>query len=439
MARWLAIGLVLAATLAQGDELRRSGFIGVQAGPVDEAARARLNLADTRGVVVLALVEGGTARDAGLERDDVVTAIAGHDVEGVADFVAAVAKLRAGDRVPIRYLRNGAPRTTEALIKPRPFESAPDVETQYRSVLVRGTERRAIVTRPRDSARHPAVLYLTGIGCFSQESLGLRTTEAKLLYGLSRAGFVTMRVEKSGIGDSEGVPCASPEADLDAEMAGYAAGLQALAKYGFVDPSKVFVMGLSIGGVEAPIVAQRGAVRGIVVINTASKPFLEYLMETRRRQGLLAGTPYDVLERHLRLNERCNHDLLVARRSPESIVGEDAACADYITYPAPYTYMRQWADLDPAEQWKRVDVPVLIVYGEADYVATIADSPYLRDMIESFHPGRATLRGIPNMEHAMTQAASMQESIARPQDPAGPFQAMVLDVVRDWLLRHANG
>ena len=439
MARWLVIGLVLAAALAHGAELRRSGFIGVQASVVDENARARLKLADSRGVLVVALIEGGTAREAGLEPDDVVTAIAGREVEGVADFVATVAKLRAGDRVPIRYVRAGSAHTTEALIKPRPFESAPDVETQYRSVRVGDALRRAIVTIPRDSARHPAVLWVTGIGCFSQESLGVRTTEAKLLYGLTRAGFVTMRVEKSGIGDSEGVSCTTPAYDLDTELAGYTAGLEAIATYDFVDPSKVFVIGISIGGVEAPIIAQRVAVRGIVVINTVSKPLLAYLIDTRLRQDLLAKTPYDEVERHLRLNERCNHELLVARRTPESIIAEDAACADDITYPAPYTYMRQWADVNPAAQWKRVEAPVLIVYGESDFVATIADSPYLRDMIESFHPGKATLRGIPNMEHAMTEAPSMEASIAKPQDPAGPFQSMVLDVVRDWLLRHANG
>jgi len=47
-----------------------------------------------------------------------------------------------------------------------------------------------------------------GIGCFSQESTDLQGPDAQLLCGLARAGFVTMRVEKSGMGDSQDSPCA---------------------------------------------------------------------------------------------------------------------------------------------------------------------------------------------------------------------------------------
>jgi len=47
---------------------------------------------------------------------------------------------------------------------------------------VNGSLRRTIITRPAGDAAHPAVLYVTGIGCFSQESLGVRSTEAKLLH-----------------------------------------------------------------------------------------------------------------------------------------------------------------------------------------------------------------------------------------------------------------
>src|SRR5438270_686022 len=76
-------------------------------------------------------------------------------------------------------------------------------------------------------------------------------------YGLTRAGFVTMRVERGGMGDSQGPPCMSPAVDLQAEVRGYVAGLKALKEYPFVDAKQVFIVGLSIGGVEAPLVAEQ--------------------------------------------------------------------------------------------------------------------------------------------------------------------------------------
>src|SRR5262249_54112076 len=152
---------------------KRSGFMGVQIGEGE------------RGVAVQGFVPGGTAEAAGLRAGDVITAIDSRPVVGVAQFVAAVGKLRAGDRVKIEFARDGANQVSEVDIKPRPLESAPDIETKYLAVEVDGTLRRAIVTLPKGGGRYPAVLYITGIGCFSQESIGILSTEAKLLYGLS--------------------------------------------------------------------------------------------------------------------------------------------------------------------------------------------------------------------------------------------------------------
>jgi pimeloyl-ACP methyl ester carboxylesterase len=324
-------------------------------------------------------------------------------------------------------------------VKPRPYESAPDVDTVYKAVPVDSSLRRVVVTRPKDDGRHPAVLYLTGIGCFSQESLDLGSPDVKLLYGLTRAGFVTMRVEKSGMGDSQGAPCMSSEVDMQAEVRGYVAGLKAMKEYPFVDRNNVFLIGLSVGGVEAPLVAQQVPVEGLIVINTVAKPFLEYLSDTRRRQNLLRHVPYDELERRLRLNEQCNHRLLIERQTSTQVLKDIPACNDYISYPAPYTFMQQWAALNVAEEWKKVNAPVLVIYGTSDYISTIADDPYLADIINQFHPGHATLKAIPNMDHYMLKASSMEESMKRVAAASTEFEPNVVDVTREWLSSHAEG
>jgi len=433
------ITFILFIGTAPGQELRRSGFLGILPAPLSDAVLQQLQPNET-GIMVQNVVDGGSAKAAGIQANDIITQVNDHKVTDVNDFIQTARGLRAGDTATI-HLRRGADRLArQVLVKPRPFESAPDIDTRYEAVTVDGSLRRVILTVPKTEGRHPAVLYITGIGCFSQESLNLQSPDAKLLYGLTRAGFVTMRVEKSNTGDSEGPPCLSPSVDLQAEQRGYVAGLKALKQYRFVDPENVFLIGISIGGVHAPLVAQQTPVKGVIVINTVIKPFLEYLIDTRRRQNLLLHIPYDEMERRLRTNERCNHRLLIERQTPEQILKDSPECSDFITYPAPYTYMQQWAALNPVEEWKKVEAPVLVVYGTSDFVSTIADNPYMVDVINSFHPGHATLKAIPNMEHGMTKAASMEESINKPATTPSEFEPTVLEAIKTWLqFLHGSG
>jgi len=323
--------------------------------------------------------------------------------------------------------------TIDIDIRPRPFEHAPDLDVRYDAVAVDGALRRTIVTAPQQPGRYPALLYVNGIGCYSQESLDLSSNDAKLLYGLTRAGFVTMRVEKSGMGDSQGPACNSPAADSHAEVRAYTAGLRALKRYAFVDSEAVFLVGLSIGGVEAPLIAAAEPVRGLVVINTVAKPLLEYLLDTRRRQLLLAHLPYDEIDRRMMLDERCNHRLLIDKQMPETIAAATPECADYIAYPAPFTFMQQWADVNLAAVWKAVDRAVLVLYGTSDFVSTIADDTYLEQLINGFHPSRASLREIRGMDHSLNKAASMEESFTR--TTTGTFESAVLDATTAWLRR----
>jgi pimeloyl-ACP methyl ester carboxylesterase len=419
----LACAVATVGTTASAQELRRSGFIGVQVVEADG------------GVRVQALVDGGSAKVAGLEANDIISGVGDHQILDVSQFVSLVRELRAGDVRTLRVRRGGATLDVSVPIRPRPYEQAPDVSVTYGAVSVDGSLRRTIITAPPGDARHPAVLYVNGIGCFSQESIDRTSNDARLLYALTRAGFVTMRVEKSGMGDSEGPPCAGPDADFHAEIRAYTAGLRALKSSPSVDPDALFVMGLSIGGVEAPLIAAEEPVRGLIAINTVAKPLFEYLIDTRRRQLMLAGTPPDEIDRRMAMEVRCNHRLLVDKQKPEAIVAAMSECGPYIEYPAPFTFMQQWADVNVAAAWKAIDRPVLIVYGESDFVSTIADNGYFVEMINAFHPDRATLKPIGGMDHGLNRAASMSESFGR-KGP-GEFNAAIVDVVIGWLRERA--
>jgi pimeloyl-ACP methyl ester carboxylesterase len=222
------------------------------------------------------------------------------------------------------------------------------------------------------------------------------------------------------------------------EVRGYVSGLRALKKHPRVDPDKVFIVGLSLGGVEAPLIEREEKVRGVVAINTAAKPFFEYLLETRRRQMTLRSLPADQVDSNMARAIRCQHAMLLERQPPEEVLKRMPECREDFQFPAPHTLMQQWAALNMAEAWKKTDAPLLVVIGASDWVASVADSPYLVQMVNGFRPGRATLKTIEGMDHFLTKAASMRASMERGAEP-GEFEPAVLEATAQWLRQQAAG
>ena len=428
--------LLLSYSPSFAQDLKRRGSFGVQFAPVPEASRAKLHLAEGQGILVQGVAPGGSAANGGIIADDIILKINETEIRDVAQFIELARGFRAGDSVLVTLLRDGRQMNKSFALKPRPQETSPDFDILYKSVVTDGARRRVIITRPRSSGARPALLFITGIGCASQDNLTPDSTLAELLYGLTRRGFVTMRIEKSGVGDSEGPPCMNPQADFQAEVRSYVAGLKALKGYDFVDGGNVFLFGLSMGGVVAPLVAKEVPVKGLVVAETIGKSWYEYELVNLRRQLLLKGRPYDEVERLVGRKEYCNHRLYVDGETPEQIAKDAPDCAQLpIQPPAPYTYMRQVAGLNLAGTWKEIDAPVLVIYGTSDFLTSPDEHQYLVDLINSFHKGRATLAAIDQMDHFLARAGTMRESMQRSEDEQArdEFQPAILERVRAWL------
>src|SRR5689334_19062581 len=122
---------------------------------------------------------------------DGARAVGDRAVAGIADVTSCVAILLAEAR-----LKSLAVACAAVLLSlPVSADTAP-------SPNVVGGLRRA----PALAGKHPAVLMIGGIGCYALDGLlgpaKLQQPYAQLLDAWTRAGYVTMRVEKSGMGDS---------------------------------------------------------------------------------------------------------------------------------------------------------------------------------------------------------------------------------------------
>jgi uncharacterized protein len=428
----LAFGL--AAARAQSDELPRHGVIGLTVGPMDNT---RPEDPKTNPSTVRAVAPGSAGEAAGIQAGDVVRQVDGLPVKTSPDFVRLVSRHLAGDRVAIGLVRAGQKISQTATLKPRPFETSPDASVLYRSVEVGGARRRVIVTRPKTPGRYPAVLLVSGLGCYSLDSELMRDSGyGPILRTLSKQGFVTMRVEKTGEGDSEGPACTDAKATAELEAEGYLAGLRALKSYDFVDSGKVFVFAHSLGPLVAALVLPRESVRGVVAAETIGRSWFEYGLENVRRQSALLGEPLDQVDADIRAHEQCAHAFYVLRQPVEEVVKLGTQCSEMIRSYAgvPGPYMQQIGDINLAKQWKQIDVPVLVIYGTSDPATSADESRYLVEIINSFHPGRASYVELPGMGHDFGRYASPVEFLKRRQDSKPhPYDDDIVETVLKWL------
>ncbi|MEQ8223752.1 MAG: PDZ domain-containing protein, partial [Candidatus Eremiobacterota bacterium] len=289
------------------DELLRKGRIGVMVAELTDEIRTKSGLTEKKGVYVKDVFADTSAMEGGIKKDDIILSINGTDLLNVPQFLSLAGTYRAGEDLSVSLWRNGEKVIKKITLKPFPEEKHPDFDILYSSVSVdETTTLRTIITKPKTGTKHPAVLLIQGLSCVSVDypfdnSLPYQNPYKSILYSLTEKGFVTMRVEKSGIGDSTGTP--AKDIDFNREVLGFQKALELLRSYDFVDKDKVFIFGHSMGGVMAPVIANNIPVRGIMVFGTIWRPMVEYELDNDLRQHLLKGEDFVDLEKEMRKKE----------------------------------------------------------------------------------------------------------------------------------------
>jgi S1-C subfamily serine protease len=83
--------------------------------PVNSVIAEQFGLSRGQGVLVNMVIEGSPASFAGIQRGDIITAIAGVPIGAKDDVPKIVGNFKAGDNVNVRILRNG--KIDEILVK----------------------------------------------------------------------------------------------------------------------------------------------------------------------------------------------------------------------------------------------------------------------------------------------------------------------------------
>ena len=123
------IGFAIAITPARAivEQLIATGrvihpFLGVQMVELSPAIAAQRNIDLDEGVLLVEVVPGSPAAQAGLEQNDVITGIEGDEVETPSDVSRVINSKKPGDRVELTINRGGDTRTVTATLIERPEE-----------------------------------------------------------------------------------------------------------------------------------------------------------------------------------------------------------------------------------------------------------------------------------------------------------------------------
>jgi pimeloyl-ACP methyl ester carboxylesterase len=394
------------------------------------------------GARVLRTIPGSPAGIAGLQTGDVVVRLGKDTIGTAADMLNAVRDVVAGTRTAVTFVRNGSVRRATIIASERPRETAADFDIVYTAVGGPADRRRVLVTHPRDGARHQTVLLVGGIGCYSIDQAAGVNTYRDLMYHFARRGYTTVRVEKAGVGDSEGRPCLST--DFATELAGYRAALDAARTYPWVDAQRIYLFGHSIGGIEAPLLAGESDalphVRGVIVLSTVGIGWYEYELANLRRQLEMQRLPPDSVERDMSLKVVCGFRFLMERQARADLLRRWPDCAPFVTYPASDAYMQQVASQVPALAWRDVTGGVLVLWGGSDFVTSRAEHVELTAAINAQHPGAATFVEIPELDHYLSHEATQQASFSDTTPGLNrPYYGATLEpVVDSWLEEHSR-
>jgi len=436
----LLCGNFVSLEQTHAEPLRRRGLVGVSLSPVAEEGGKRQEGDEARGMLIVSVMPDSGALKAGLQDSDVIVKIADSPVTDLQAGIQLLRKYRAGDTVKITVLRQDEERTFEVTLRPRPKEKWNGIDVLYDDAGPEGRRVRTLITRPKEPGKHPAILFLQSLAPQSIEfSFPMPHPYRNLVESFTKAGFVFMRVDRPGTGDSEGNDPLNTTIKMDVEA--FRDALKKLATYDFVDADNVFVLAHSTGGAIAPSVARVFPVRGVITYGTTCRPWIAQAVEMMERRWRFDQEPQEKIKRDTANLKKFLLACIARKQTPGEVLAHDEDLASFVRgaeilrqnryiFGMPYTFGQELFDQTIENDWAKIDAPVLALWGTSDFVASREDSDCVAAAVNKAHPGNGVVLSVPKCCHMFSKAEDMEESFLA---GFGEFNPAVVEIATNWM------
>lgn len=309
----------------------------------------------------------------------------------------------------------------QALPAAPPAADAPYTEREFAVAGLGGT-----LTLPRGEGPFPAVVLVHGSGPHDRDqSIGPNKPFRDLAHGLAAEGIAVLRYTKRTQAEPQRYrgDFTVAEETLDDAVAAVAA----LRGASEIDPSRVFVLGHSLGGYLAPRIGKAAPeLAGLIVAAGTTRPIETVVAQQVRFLAARDGTTSD--------EERRGIEAIDAQVAAlQAALAADAATLPEGATPllgVPLAYWRDLAGYDPVELAATLPQPLLILQGERDYQVTVAED-FARWEARFATDPRATLKRYPALNHLFIagEGAPNPDEYLKP----GQVDAAVIDDIAGWV------
>lgn len=417
----IAAGILCGSHSSKAQELPRKAMLGAYLQPLDTVSNpSDYGLKKPEGVLILQLAGFGTSAALGMQQGDILLSVNGTPLKNYQKTVELLSQKREGDNAEFVILRDKKKKTLKGKFTGALRETDPNADVIYDHVDYKKGKLNVIINKPKKEGKMPAVLFVPGYVCTTVDGLPDSHPYARVIHAFSEAGYVVLRVEKSGLGDNQNTP-ACEDCTLPDEVEGFEKGLLKLKSLPYVDTENVFIFGHSMGGVIAPQLASKHDVKGLMVYGTTAKSWLDYHLEMHRFQAMLAKPEPIEYEKHCREQAEVVYEYFVEGKELADIAKDsdkksimEAMWAYDGTNKISGRNAEYWRELQRVNMWKfwkDSKAKVLVMCGGADFQAfSEKDHTDIVYAVNYYRPNTATYKFFPESDHYLAKVGTYQDA-----------------------------
>jgi len=282
------------------------------------------------------------------------------------------------------------------------------------------------MTTPRETGklRRPAVILVAGSGSVDRDEVVAEVPIfAQIAAGLADQGFIVLRYDKRGVGQSGGRAERVTIQDYADDLI---TTVRWLAKRQDIDPKQIAVAGHSEGGAVAMLAAGReDKISSLILIAAPGMRGADLVLEQQRHTLEQLGLSDEERKKKIELQSRIQ-EAVVSDQGWESIPKELREQADS-------AWFRSFLLFDPAKVMPDIKQPILIIQGDldqqvlphhADQLAALARNRKKAPAVEAVH--------LPGINHLLVPAKTgdVSEYSSLPDKRITPA---VVKTIGDWL------